>query len=334
MPGQLDRVLRLASIHKIRPIMPDVAILGRLRVARRSRAKLVARGRLAGEPRLVAYLYLAPGLLLILLFVIVPLTHSIEASFLRWDGISPPKAIGWANYAAIFQDPELRSLFGHSLILIIFFSVIPIGLALLLTALLGRRPIRFMVWYRSILFAPQAVALVVSGIAWDWMYAQDGVVNDILNFVHINTGTAWLGSFTWALPAVGVIGSWLFIGLCLVLFLAGVQKIDGILYDAAQVDGAGEWQLFRYVTFPHLRGEIAVALTLTVIAALRSFDVIYVATLGGPGTATDVPGLAIFQRAFDDGQVGAAASLAVVLTLLIFMVTAGIAGISRRHDSE
>jgi raffinose/stachyose/melibiose transport system permease protein len=117
-----------------------------------------------------------------------------------------------------------------------------------------------------------------------------------------------------------------------VLFLAGVQKIDPQLYDAARVDGANAWQEFRYVTLPGLRGEIAVALTLTIVAALRSFDLVYVLTRGGPGTATSVPGLEIFERAFTRGQVGSAASLAVVLTILIFAVTAVITRLAKEPE--
>jgi raffinose/stachyose/melibiose transport system permease protein len=191
-----------------------------------------------------------------------------------------------------------------------------------------------MAGYRAVLFFPQAVALVVSGIAWQWMYAQNGVVNQLLHFFRIHAETAWLGSFTWALPAIGLIGTWLMSGLCLVLFLAGVQKIDPDYYDAAQIDGAREWQLFRYITLPGLRAELAVSFTLTVVTALKSFDLVYVLTggYGGPGNSTNVPGLAIYERAFDNFQVGSAASLAVVLAALIFLVTAAIGRLIRSAE--
>jgi raffinose/stachyose/melibiose transport system permease protein len=131
---------------------------------------------------------------------------------------------------------------------------------------------------------------------------------------------SWLGDFHLALPALGLVGAWVEFGLCVVLFLAGIQKIPISLFEAARVDGAGRVREFFAVTLPALRGELAVALTLTMIYALRSFDLIYVATSGGPGTSTTVPSYLVYQNAFANGRVGLAAAVAVVLTILIFAV--------------
>jgi raffinose/stachyose/melibiose transport system permease protein len=120
-------------------------------------------------------------------------------------------------------------------------------------------------------------------------------------------------------------------GLCMVLFLAGLQQIPQSLYDAARVDGAGALREFFAVTLPGLRNVLAVALTLCVIGALRSFDIIYVTTVGGPGNATTVPGLLIYQDAFSLGRVGQAAAIAVVLTILIFVVTFAVTRIAERE---
>lgn len=278
-------------------------------------------GRPPGEPRAIAFLYLAPGLVLVLLFVILPLLHTVYLSFFRWNGVTLATPAGLANYAAIFTTPELLALFLHSAVLVIFYAVLPIAFGLLITALFARRTLRGITVYRSILFVPQAVSLVVVAIAWQWIYAETGLANRFLGFLGLDHGIAWLGDFGWALPAVGLVGSWLLTGLCMVLFLAGVQKIDPALYEAARLDGANSWHEFRYVTLPGLRAELSVAMTLTVVAALRSFDLIYLMTKGGPGTATSVPGYVIFSDAFQRGQVGAAASLAVVLTVLIMVVT-------------
>jgi raffinose/stachyose/melibiose transport system permease protein len=123
-------------------------------------------------------------------------------------------------------------------------------------------------------------------------------------------------------------------GLCLVLFLAGIQKIPTTLYEAARVDGAGRVREFFAVTLPGLRGELAVALTITVITALRTFDLIYVSTAGGPGTATTVPSVLVYQNAFTNGRVGLAAAVAVVLTALIFVVAFGITRLVDRDPSR
>jgi raffinose/stachyose/melibiose transport system permease protein len=279
------------------------------------------RGAPPGEPRRVAYLYLAPAMLLVTLFVLLPLLHTLYLSFFRWDGITAGTLVGLDNYVQILTDPAMRSLFVHSAVLVFFYAGLPIAFGLLITAIFSRRTVKGMTFYRSVLFAPQAMSLVVVAIAWQWVYAQTGIANQFLGFLGLNQGIAWLGDFTWALPAIGLIGSWLLTGLCMVLFLSGVQKIDNSLYEAARLDGANAWHEFRYVTMPGLRAEMAVALTLTVVAALRSFDLVFLMTKGGPGTATAVPGYEIFARAFSRGQVGSASSLAVVLAVVIVIVT-------------
>ena len=278
-------------------------------------------GSAPGEPRKVAYLYLAPALLMVLVFVLLPVLHTVYLSFVQWDGVTAATWVGVGNYVDILTDPQLRALFLHSLELVFFYAVIPIVLGLIITALLSRRPVRGMTFYRSILFLPQVVSMVVIAVAWQWIYAQNGVLNQLLGFVGLNTGLAWLGDFTWALPAIGVVGAWLSTGLCMVLFLSGAQKIDTSLYEAARLDGANAWHEFRHVTAPGLRAEIAVALTLTVVGARKSFDVVYLLTKGGPGTSTAVPGYEIFAMAFARGEAGSAASLAVVLTVIILMVS-------------
>ncbi|MBO1740617.1 carbohydrate ABC transporter permease [Leifsonia sp. TF02-11] len=285
-----------------------------------------------GEPRRVAYLYLAPGFLLVLAFVIVPLLHTVYFSFFQWDGVTPATPVGLGNYVQILQDPALWSLFVHSSVLVIFYAVIPIGLGLLITAMFARSTVRGMTFYRSVLFLPQAISLVVVAIAWQWMYAQTGVANQFLALFGLDQHIAWLGSFTWALPAIGIVGSWLLTGLCMVLFLSGVQKIDASLYEAARLDGANSWHEFISVTLPGLRAELTVALTLTVVAALRSFDLVYLMTQGGPGSSTSVPGYVIFQDAFSNQRVGLAASLAVVLTVIILIVTTFINRLSRSSE--
>jgi raffinose/stachyose/melibiose transport system permease protein len=164
--------------------------------------------------------------------------------------------------------------------------------------------------------------LVVVGVAWQWLYAPTGPIDSALNAIGLSGfARAWLGDFTWALRAVGLVGTWVTYGFAMVLFVAGVQKIPISLYDAARVDGAGPVREFFAVTLPGLRQELIVAFTLTTIAALRTFDVIYVMTQGGPGTSTTVPSLEIYERAFEYNQLGSAAAVSVALALIISVVT-------------
>jgi raffinose/stachyose/melibiose transport system permease protein len=153
------------------------------------------------------------------------------------------------------------------------------------------------------------------------MYSSEGAVNQVLSALGLDGLTrAWLGDFTWALPAVGVIGTWLATGLCTVLLMAGIGKIDASIYEAARLDGASFLQTFRAVTLPGLRQELGVCVTITIIAALASFDIIFMSTQGGPGYATMVPGVQVYQLGFTESRIGAASALAIVLSLLVLAV--------------
>jgi raffinose/stachyose/melibiose transport system permease protein len=188
---------------------------------------------------------------------------------------------------------------------------------------------------RAVLFLPQVVPLVAAGIAWSWMLASDGVVNQTLGAIGLGgLRRAWLGDFSMALPAVGVIGAWVLLGLCTVLLLVGMSKIDESLYEAAQLDGAGRLREFVSITLPGVRQEIAVCVTITVIAALSAFDIVFISTRGGPGEATMVPGLKIYQLAFFNREVGLASALAVVLMVLVLLCITPIQWFARRGSES
>jgi raffinose/stachyose/melibiose transport system permease protein len=274
-----------------------------------------------GEPRRIGYLYVLPGFAAFAAFVLAPLAHAVWLSFFAWDGITVGRWVGLANYGAVVSDPALRSAFGHSLVLLVFYAVLPLLIGLLLAGVMARARVRGLALFRTILFLPQVVALVVVAVTWRMIYdPQDGALNRLLHALRLPT-RAWLGDFATALPSVGAIGTWVYFGLATVLLAAGVQRIPHSLYDAARVDGAGPLREFAAVTLPALRGEIAVTLTLTTIYALRNFDLVYVTTKGGPGDATSVPAYQVYERAFQTGQVGSAAAIGITLTLLIGAVT-------------
>ena len=277
-----------------------------------------------GEPRLVGYLYLLPAFAVFATFVLYPLYRAIFISFYDWDGLTVGTWTGLDNYKAVFTDPELRSAFAHALVLLIFYAVLPVVIGLLLAGLMARARVRGLALFRTILFLPQVIAMVVVAVMWKMIYDPDnGALNRFLGVFGIE-GKSWLGDFRLALPSIGLIGTWVYYGLAMVLLTAGVQKIPSSLYDAARVDGAGPFREFLAVTLPGLRGEIAVALTLTTIYALRNFDLVYITTHGGPGDATTVPAFQVFTRAFESGQVGSAAAVGITLTFIIFLITVGI----------
>jgi raffinose/stachyose/melibiose transport system permease protein len=270
-----------------------------------------------------AYLYILPAFVLFAVFLGVPAVQTAQYSLFKWNGIGPSTWVGLQNYADLFSDTVLRSSFLHAGVLVLFYSVIPVVLALVLTSIISRGAnLKGMSLFRTLLFLPQVVASVVVATTWVAIYSPNGLSNQLLRLIGLDSLTrAWLGDFDTALPAVGIVGSWLGIGLCLVLFLSGVANIQPELFEAARIDGAGPMGEFFSITLPALRGQIAVALTLTVVAALKTFDLVYVTTRGGPGTSTTLPAFEAYNRAFNTGKVGSAAAVAIVLTLLILGVT-------------
>jgi raffinose/stachyose/melibiose transport system permease protein len=278
-----------------------------------------------------ALLWIAPALAFYAAFVLYPLGQSVQYSFYKWDGIGLATPAGLSNWRAIFTQPELWHSIVHAFVLIIFFSLVPIAVGLAAASLIRElRPGPGSALVRTVLFIPQVLPLVAAGIAWSWMYSADGVVNQTLRALGLHSATrAWLGDFTFALPAVGVIGTWVMLGFCTVLLLAGIGKIDPALYEAATLDGAGRLQQFRIVTLPGLRQELVVCTTFTVIGALASFDVVQIATQGGPGYQTMVPGVEIYRLTFLDQRIGQASALAVFLAALVLVVIVPIQRLGR-----
>lgn len=276
-----------------------------------------------GEPRRLAYLYILPAVVIFALFIGTPLVRSATFSLYEWDGLGSSTWVGLDNYAAVFTDAALRGAFLHALVLIGFYAVIPVLLGLLLAGTMMRaRQLRGLGLFRVLIFLPQVVPMVVVAIAWRQIYGPDGPLNALLRSVGLDgVARPWLGDYTWALPSVGLVGTWVGTGLCFVLFLAAMAKIPRELYEAARLDGATARREFFAITLPSVRGELAVALTLTVIAALKTFDLVYVMTSGGPGNQTAVPSFEVYRHAFLLGEVGTAAALALLLTAIVFVAT-------------
>jgi raffinose/stachyose/melibiose transport system permease protein len=285
-----------------------------------------------GTPRRTAYLFIAPALLAYIVFGFLPFLHTIWLSFFDWDGVTPGEWIGLENYEALWSDDTIRAGFEHVLVLVFFYVIPSVAVALLITVLLTRRFIRGVTTFRAILFLPQTLAAVAIAVSWRFIYGPDGDINRALRAVGLDdVARNWLAEPSWALIAIGFIGAWITYGFCMVLFLAGYQKIPNTLFEASRVDGAGPLREFRAVTLPGLRTEMTVAVVVAGIAALRCFDLVYVTTAGGPGDATVTPTFTIFQRAFVQERVGSAAAIAVVLTVVVAAFTFAIIRLAERR---
>ncbi|MDR1388286.1 MAG: sugar ABC transporter permease [Propionibacteriaceae bacterium] len=295
-----------------------MSVRGAARVRSAARAGRTARPVAGGRRQWSGLWFVAPALLLYGGLILYPAGRTVNLSLWRWDGVNQATWRGWANYVDVLTDPILRGSILHAGVLVIFFSLVPVGLGLVWAALLTRRRIKGLAVFRLVFFLPQILPLVAVGVVWRWALSPQGLVNQVLGWFGLDQGRAWLGEWDYALIAIGLIGAWVQSGLCMMLFMAGCGRIDRDLYEAARLDGAGPVREFWSVTRPGLRSEIGLALTVTVISALASFDIVFVTTNGSPGHRTDVPGLLVYQRLMA-GDLGHAAALAVVLSGLVLV---------------
>jgi raffinose/stachyose/melibiose transport system permease protein len=297
------------------PATGDVTPAGSIR---RQRVRVSSHRR---RQRWLGLAYLAPALAVYALVVLAPTLQGVWLSFQHWDGVTAATWAGFGNYTGFFGDPTMRQAIEHTLFFIVFFSVLPIVLGLVSAALTARKDVRRAGVYRWIIFLPQVLTPAVVAVVWKRIYAPQGPVNSALRAFGLDALTrGWLGDYSWALPALGLAGTWAAFGLCMVLFVAGTQSIPSELYDAARVDGAGPVREFFAVTLPGLRGQVAVVVTLTVLGAIRVFDIVWLTTRGGPGTSTITPTIVLYQRAFANPDVGAAAAIGVVLAVVSLVI--------------
>jgi raffinose/stachyose/melibiose transport system permease protein len=272
--------------------------------------------------------FLVPGLLLCTLVVAVPLVVTFGTSFTQWSGVGTPRWTGLANYDRLLHDYRFWKSFENIAFMVIAMAVVPTLLGLFLAALLfdyvaprlGGRTARVL---RSGFYLPQVLPLAVTGIVWGWiLHPNYGVLNSILDKIGLGSlARNWLGDEHYALYTVMAVMIWVQIGYPVVMFMAGLQRVDPELYEAAALDGAGWWQRFTRIALYQIRPEIGVVLITTTIAALKVFAQIFVLTGGGPGNATLVPSYFAWQNYFQNVNVGYASAISTVQALLIVGLT-------------
>ncbi|NEP15418.1 MAG: sugar ABC transporter permease [Leptolyngbya sp. SIO4C1] len=272
--------------------------------------------------RVAAWLLLAPALALLGLFVFWPIlylgylsftTGSFTRAGLHW--------VGWQNYLRLLNDPDFWQVVGNTvyftLATVLPSLILPLGIAVLLNQ---------SVWLRGLLrtayFIPSITSLVAVGLGFRWLFQTDGPVNQLLIALG-GLSIPWLSSPGWAMPVVILLSIWKQIGFNMVVFLAGLQTIPRSRYEAAELDGAGPWQQFRYVTLPGLRPTLIFTTITTVIFTLRSFEQVYVMTGGEPLNSTSILVYYIYEQAFsrfDFGYAAAAATLLLLVALLLVYI--------------
>ena len=268
---------------------------------------------------IAAWIFLAPALILLGIFLLWPIAYLFYLSFTT--GSFTAEGVRWAglrNYIRLVINPDFRQVLGNTLYFtiatVIPSLVIPLGLAVLLNRSFALRGV-----LRTAYFIPSITSLVAVGLGFRWLFQTEGPVNALLDSLGFEP-IPWLGSSTWAMPVIILLSSWKQLGFNMVVFLAGLQAIPLNRYEAAELDGANSWAKFWHITLPGLRPTLIFATVTTAIFTLRSFEQVYIITGGGPLNSTNLLVYYIYEEAFslfDFGYAAAATTVLLSFTLVL-----------------
>ncbi|MBY5555758.1 sugar ABC transporter permease (plasmid) [Rhizobium leguminosarum] len=287
------------------------------------------------DPRVQALILLVPALAIYAVFALYPMLNVVILSFQKWNGLDPQRQfVGLANYSAIFtKDPVFWVAFRNTVIWTVMSLIFPpmVGLLLALSLnqkIFGRNGLRA-IFYLPVIIAPIAVATM-----WKWMYDPFfGLFSQLLTSWGMQGWIKdWLGNRDIALYSVFVAYLWQTVGFSMVLFLAGLQNVSQTLVEAARIDGAGRWAVFKHVTLPALRPTITIVLVLSVISSLKAFDIVYGLTGGGPAQSTQMLALWAFTQAMQIFDFGRGAAISVVLLLITMAVVIPYLKWTQKHE--
>ncbi|MGH2534374.1 MAG: carbohydrate ABC transporter permease [Thermomicrobiales bacterium] len=275
-------------------------------------------------------LFVGPGLVALLTFIVGPILASLVLTFYEWDLLTSPRFIGLDNFERLIHDDQFWSALRHTITYIVGYiplvMLLALGMALALNAKLpGLGALR------TAFFLPVVSSWVAVALLWSWLFnPRYGLVNYGLSKININ-GPAWLFDKDWAMPAIILTSAWKDLGFVMVIFLAGLQAISPDYYEAAQLDGAGGFERLRSITIPLLAPTTFFVTVISIIGSFQVFTQVYVMTEGGPAGATTVVVERIVTHAFSYGEMGYAATISWALFLIIFAVTAAQLRLQRRR---
>jgi raffinose/stachyose/melibiose transport system permease protein len=266
------------------------------------------------------YLFLAPAVLVFGFAVLAPLVATVGFSLTEWNGLGPMTYVGLDNYAEALADPVVRDSFVHVVVYIAATLVLEVAVGLGLAGLVSASG--GALWFRAAIFTPVMLPMVVVAVLWRFVYNADfGLINGALGAIGLESlQRVWLGDTATALLAVSVVSGWVFAGFYMMIFFAAFRQIPSEIIEAARIDGAGEWALFRSVKVPMIRNALAVAVLLCVTGGFQGFDLFFVLTNGGPYGATEIPTTYLVKVVFRNGDVGYGSAMAVLLTAIVLAV--------------
>ncbi|MBI3322425.1 MAG: extracellular solute-binding protein [Candidatus Omnitrophica bacterium] len=270
----------------------------------------------------ISGVFISPWIITVLAFMLVPLVHSFVLSFSRYNLLTSEFGfVGLRNYWDVCREPEFLHALWHTL----FFAAgsIPPTMALaLFGAVLINQKVPFKRFYQAGFFLPVATSVIVISMIFTYLYAQDGLVNKVLEVLHLPApNPPWLLNTKWALVSIMLMNVWASFGYYLVLFLAGLQTIPSELYEAASIDGANDWQKFRYITLPQLKPIVLLATVINTIRALQVFPEIFTMTQGGPLGATTTVVWYLYETGFHRFDMGHASAVGYVLFIITMILS-------------
>jgi multiple sugar transport system permease protein len=282
-------------------------------------------GTLRSRQNLAAWILALPFLLLFVVFTAWPVISSLYMSFtdIKSRDLRSPFAVdlvGFDNYARVFSDETFRKAALNTGYFVVVGVPLTLGMALAAAVALDKGITRFRTLFRVGFYTPVVTSIVAVAVVWRFLLKPDsGLVNTVLGWVGIH-GPDWLGSTTWAMPSLIAMASWRNFGTAMILFLAGLQGVPAMLYEAASLDGASGWQRFRFVTLPLLRPTLLFVTVTTGIGYLQFFEEPFVMTKGGPLDSTISVSMYTYKQ-FGFGNYGFAASMSYVLFVVVVALT-------------
>jgi len=269
------------------------------------------------ERRILPWLFLAPGLAVFGAAVLLPMALTAGYSLTDWDGFGEMTFVGLDNYTRALDDELFRGSFVHVLVYIAATLVLEVGVGLGLAGLIDLR--RRNTWFRVAIFAPVMLPMVVVAVLWSFIYNPDfGLINGGLEALGLEgLQRIWLGDPQTALLAISVVSGWVYAGFYMMIFYAALRQVPSEVIEAARLDGAGEWAVFRHVKVPMIRGAIGVAVLLCVTGGFQGFDLFFVLTNGGPYGTTEIPTTLLVKTVFRNADVGYGSAMAVLLTAVV-----------------
>lgn len=262
------------------------------------------------------YLFLLPAGIVLLIFFFIPFFQTIGLSFLDYsNNIYHASFAGLQNYVVILHNPVFYKVMLNTIIYLVVavpvLAIIPLFLAILIN-----QKIKGITLYKILIYLPVIVSIVVAAIAFKWLYAEQGILNYLLNVFHIHS-IGWLTDPKYAIYSVIIVTIWKGIGYYMMIYLAALMSVPKELYEACDIDGAGFFTKHLTVTIPHIMPTIALVTTISSISAMKIFAEIYVMTKGGPLNSTKTIVYYIYEKAFENLDLGYASAMAVILLVIV-----------------